>query len=54
MFKKTIKNIMSDYIPHETIIWDGRDPPWRNKDIKQLILKKNHAYKLYIRNNKSL
>ena len=45
---------MSDYIPHETIIWDGRDPPWRNKDIKQLILKKNHAYKSYIRNDKSL
>ena len=50
---KTIKN-MSNYIPHETIICDDRDPPWINKDIKQLILDKNHAYKSYIRNDKSL
>ena len=48
MFNKTIKNIMSNYIPHETIICDDRDPPWINKDIKQLILDKNHAYKSYI------
>ena len=40
MFNKTIKNIMSNYIPHETIICDDRDPPWINKDIKQLILDK--------------
>ena len=45
---------MSNYIPHETIICDDRDPPWINKDIKQLILDKNHACKSYIRNDKSL
>ena len=44
MFNKTIKNIMSNYIPHETITCDDRDPPWINKDIKQLILDKNHAF----------
>ena len=54
MFNKTIKNIMSNHIPHETIICDDRDPPWINKDLKQLILDKNHAYKSYIRNDKSL
>ena len=54
MFNKTIKNIMSNHIPHETIICDDRDPPWVNKDLKQLILDKNHAYKSYIRNDKSL
>ena len=54
MFNKTIKNIMSNYIPHETIICDGRDPPWINKDIKELIFDKNHVYKSYIRNDKSL
>ena len=54
MFNKTIKNIMSNYIPHETIICDDRDPPWINKDIKELILDKNRAYKSYIRNEKSL
>ena len=54
MFNKTIKNIMSNYIPHETITCDDRDPPWITKDTKQLILDKNHAYKSYIRSDKSL
>ena len=45
---------MSNYIPHETITWYDRDPPWINKDIKQPILDKNHAYKSDIRNDKSL
>ena len=40
MFNKTIKIIMSNYIPHETIICDDRDLSWINKDIKQLILDK--------------
>ena len=46
--------MMSNYIPHKTIICDGRDPPWISKDIKQLILDKNHAYKSYIRNDRPL
>ena len=37
----TIKNILSNYIPHETITCDDRDPPWINKNIKQLILERN-------------
>ena len=41
---------MSNYIPHETIICDDRDPPWIIKDIKQLILDKimhtNHTFAL--------
>ena len=45
---------MSNYIPHETITCDDRDPAQINKDIKQLILDKNHAYKSYIRVDKSL
>ena len=43
MVNKTIKNIMSSYIPHETITCDDRDLSWITKDIKQLILDKNHA-----------
>ena len=42
MFNKTIKN-MSNYIPHKTTACNNRDPPWINKDIKQLILDKSHA-----------
>ena len=54
MIHKTIEKIMSNYIPHETITRDDRDTPWIIKDIKQLILDKNHAYKSYNRNDKSL
>ena len=54
MFTKIIKNITPNYISDETITCDDRDPPWINKDIKQLILDKNRAYKSYIRNDKSL
>ena len=43
MFNKTIKNIISNYIPHKTITYDDRNTPWINKDIKQLILDTNHA-----------
>ena len=54
MFNKTVKNIMSNHIPHKTIICNDRDPPWTNKDFKQLILDQNHAYKSSICNDKSL
>ena len=54
MFNATIKNILSNNIPHETIPCDDGDPPWINKNIKQLILEKNQAYKSYLRSNKSL
>ena len=30
LFNKTIKNILSNFIPHETITFDDRDPPWIN------------------------
>ena len=33
-FNKTIKNIIRNYIPHETIICDSRDSLWINQDIR--------------------
>ena len=54
IFNTTIKNILSNYIPHETITCGDRVPPWINKNIKQLIIEKNQAYKSYLRSNKSL
>ena len=38
LFNKTIKNILSSYIPHETVTFDDWDPRWINKNVKQLIL----------------
>ena len=42
LFNKTIKNVLSNYIPHETITCDDKDPPWFNKNIKQLIQDRNY------------
>ena len=35
-------------MPHETITCNYRDSPCKNKNIKQLILHKNQAYKSYL------
>ena len=54
LFNKTIKNIIRNYIPHETITCDDRDPPWIIKDIKELIHGKNQAYKSYRQNRNNM
>ena len=53
LFNKTIKNILSNYIPHETITSDDRDPPWINSKIKQLIQEINNTCRIYILSNKN-
>ena len=53
LFNKTIRNILSNFIPHETITFDDRDPPWINNRVKHLINEKNAIYKNYLKNNKS-
>ena len=50
----TLMNIMKNFVSNETIICDDRDPPWINKEIKQLIEQKNQFYKRFIRSNKTL
>ena len=40
LFNETIKNILSNFIPHETIACDDHDPPWINSKIKNLIAEK--------------
>ena len=37
VFNRTILNIMKDFIPHETIVCNDKDPPWLGKIIKSLI-----------------
>ena len=48
LFNKAILNILN-YIPHETIICDDKDPPWFNSRIKSLIENKNQIRKNYQR-----
>ena len=52
LFNKTVKNILSIYIPHERITCADKDPPWFNKNIK-LIQEKNNTYKNYILSEKN-
>ena len=35
IFNKTILNILSNFIPNETLIVDDKDPPWFTKKKKK-------------------
>ena len=48
-FSDTLMNIMQNFLPNETIICDDRDPPWINKEIKQLIEQKNHLQTIHLK-----
>ena len=52
MFNKSVLNVLSNFIPHKTILCDDQDPPWFNSRIKSLLQAKNKVFKNY-RNNKS-
>ena len=49
LFTQAIQNIISNYIPHETITCDDRNLPWIDEKIKKLVLHKNRAYNVYSR-----
>ena len=49
LFNKMILNILNNYIPHETITCDDKDPPWFNSRIKSLIENQNKIHKNYQR-----
>ena len=54
LFNQTMKNILSNFVTHETVICDDRDPPWINSKIKGLIQEKNIAKKCYFQNNEDI
>ena len=54
LFNKTTKNIIRNYISHETITCDDRDQSWINKDIRELIHEKKQAYKSYRQNKNNI
>ena len=49
LVNRTIKDILRNFIPHEIITCDNRDPPWINSSIRPLIQDKNEAYKRFKR-----
>ena len=54
LFNKTIKKIIRNYVPRETIACNKSDPPWINKDIKELIHEKKRACKSYHQNKNNI
>ena len=51
IFNQTIINILRNFIPHEAVLFDDRDPPWMNKEIKKLIHEKKHIFNFFRGNN---
>ena len=47
IFSSTILNILSNFIPLETIVFDDKDPPWFNRTIKSLIQEKKDTFNKY-------
>ena len=54
LFNQTIKIILCNFIPHETVTCDDRDPAWITCKIKGLIQKKNFAKKCYFQNKEDI
>ena len=54
LFNQTIKNILCNFIPHETVTCDDRDPQWITSKMKGLIQKNNFAKKCYFQNNEDV
>ena len=53
-FTKTLLIIIQNFIPHETIICDDRDPSWINREIKKSMVEKNLALKSGCCSNKNV
>ena len=49
-FNKTVFNIFSNFIPHELIVCDDKDPSWFNTKIKPTIHEKIKTYKVLHKN----
>ena len=53
LFNKTIKNMLHNFISHETNTCEDKHSSWIDKSIKRLIQDKNEAHKRFKSSNKS-
>ena len=51
IFNQTIINILCNFIPHKTVLFDDRGPHWMKKEIKKLIHEKRNIFNCFHRNN---
>ena len=54
IFSNTIKNILTNFITHQIIICDDKDPPWFNKTIIFLVQEKKDTFKKYCKSNNNI
>ena len=54
IFNEAILNIKTNFIPHETKIFNDREPPWINNKVKTMIQEKNKIYQLYLKNKSNM
>ena len=54
VFNSTILNIVSNFIPNETITCDDQDAPWMNSFIKNLIRAKDNFCKNFVRKSNNM
>ena len=50
VFNETILNVICNFIPHQTVTCDDRDPPWMTSLIKKTNNDKNLFYKRFVKN----
>ena len=54
IFNDTILNIKTNFIPHETKIFNDQEPPWINNKVKTMIQEKKKFYQLYLKNKSNI
>ena len=54
IFSNIILNMLSKFIPHETIVCDDKDPPWFNRAIKSLIQEKKDTFNKYCKSKNNI
>ena len=54
IFSKTILSIFHNFIPHETLLVDDKDPQWLTINTKNLVNEKNTVFKHYHQSSNNL
>ena len=53
VLNETIINVMSNYIPNETKVFDDQNPPWNNAETEKLITAKSEVFKKHLKNSRN-
>ena len=54
IFNETALNVFSNFIPHEVMVCDDKDPPWLNGKVKSLFNETVRTYNAYRKNSNNI